>query len=170
MTLKTSTAAGSLDLSDALVSAAASHAERVAEITAVVLKEMDIVPDLRELRLPAGFLLELGAVAQIGVWELQGLHRQLNVDLPTQAEAATSLAELVANDPQSLFSVDSAVLSQRILRVFVENFAWSGHELFESDILVGAIDEDAFIDQLAHFLLENGPQVSKLLEQGRSPS
>lgn len=66
MPLHIDTSDGPLTISDQAIQAVVHHARRVADLTAATLDATGLFPD-RPTRLPAGFLLELGAVLELGL-------------------------------------------------------------------------------------------------------
>jgi len=75
------------------------------------------------LRWPIGFLLELGAVFQICLWESEGLNNALS-GLPSAADAYRNLFERVNTSPEAFGKLDSCCLLRRILTVWCERLIW----------------------------------------------
>ena len=138
------------------------YAARQADLTAATLDATCLFPE-KPASLPAAFLLELGAVLELGMWERQGVRPFLAVDLPTFHEAAAQLATRANQGPEAFEGPDAAPLSRRVLRVWMENFAWDGPQLLGCDVLVGTVDENQFAAVLAEFLLEHHHDLSRLL-------
>ena len=159
------TSEGPLDVPDPLVRAVARHAQRQADLTAVALDAMGLFKS-EPSRLPAGYLLELGAVLELGLWERQGLRPHLDVDLPTFREAADYLAARAAKGPAEFQDPDATPLCRRVREVWVEQFAWEGPELLEAEVLVSDVDDDAFVDVLAEFVWTHRQELSNLLRDG----
>lgn len=132
------------------------HAELSADVTVAVLDSTGLFPPTpdRQTRatLPAGALLELAAVLQLGVWERKGLRPYLRNDLPTFREAASDLAARISEDPDAMKDRGAATLHRRVLGFYLERFAWEGPELLGTDVVVSDVDEDDFIDVLAEFV------------------
>lgn len=103
-------------------------------------------------RLPAGFLLELGAVMQLQVWEDSGVRSLLTVEVPTAAAAAADLNARVQADPGRFTQVDAATLSNQLLRVWLEHFSWSAPEMLGVDIVIGRLDEEELVETMAQLL------------------
>ena len=82
MPFQVETSEGSLVLHDHQIQAIVRHAQRVADLTAATLHATGLFPQ-RPASFPAGFLLELGAVLQLHLWERQGLRQYLDANLPT---------------------------------------------------------------------------------------
>jgi hypothetical protein len=149
VTLNTSD--GPLHLPDELVGALVRRAERQADVTADWLKAAGLFRS-GPPRLPAACLLELAAVLELGIWERHGLRGHLEVDLPTYREAADQLAARCMKGPAEFHGPNATPLSLRVLRVWMEHFAWEGPDLLQADVVVGDLDEDVFIDLLAEFV------------------
>lgn len=98
---------GTFELADSLVVAVTRHAELAADLTGEVLKQMFPGEPPENLCLPAIFLLELGAVLQIGYWEFNRITAHIEAGLPSKAEASRSLSER-AREGASEFEGDDA--------------------------------------------------------------
>jgi hypothetical protein len=156
---------GPLRVPDATVWAVARHAERQADLTAAYLEATGLFNG-KPVQLPAGFLLELAAVLEPGLWERQDLRRHLDVDLPTYREAADQLAARAAKGRAEFDGPDATSLSGRVLQVWIDNFAWDGPELLGTDIVVGHVDEDVFVDVMAKFVWKYRHEIARLLADG----
>ena len=104
MALVVPTREGPLQVSDSEIRAATRNAIRQADLTAVALNATGVFtsaegerPDWS--RLPPGYLLELAATIQIGLWERQGLLPHLAPDLPSFHEAAQVLLDRAGKGP-----------------------------------------------------------------------
>jgi hypothetical protein len=78
--------------------------------------------------------------------------------LPTHADALQDLADRAfrAAGGEQLFDFpEGAVLLRKVIKVWVENFSWQGQDLLGAEVLVGRLDDDALVDQLAIFLFEH---------------
>lgn len=139
------------------------NAEHCAELTAATLQQMGFALD--KLRLPANFLLELSAVLQLQLWERRGLTPHLKSGLPPAQVASTELTGRAAKGWAEFEGKTSAPLSSRVLRVWIEQFAWSGQEFLEADVVVGDVDEEEFADVLAEFLWTHRHQLRNCLPQ-----
>jgi hypothetical protein len=153
---------GSLRLPDAMVLAIARHAEREADLTAAFLRATGLY-ESEPPKLPAAFLLELAAVLELGLWERRDLRRHLDVDLPTNRQAADQLAARCAKGPKEFDGPNAAPLSRQVLRVWVERFAWDGRELLAAEVVLGDVNEDDFIDLLAGFVWEHRRELAHLI-------
>lgn len=146
------TSKGLLDQPELLIRAIAQKAEWTAELTVAGLCRLGVASRPEEIRLPNACLLELGSVLQIGAWEGQGLLQRLAVDLPTFQAAREDLANRCVSFPESFWTTEIPALTRRVLRAWIDNFAWSGPELLGADVLVDTIEEDLFVERLAEFL------------------
>lgn len=133
------------------------NAQNQADLTAATLREMGL--PLNELRLPGSFLLELGAVVQLYVWENRGLTPHLQGGLPTATTASQQLVERVQKGASAFEGKNAAPLSRQVLKVWIEQFAWNGQELLQTDVVVGDVDEDEFANVLAEFLWTHRHQI-----------
>lgn len=170
MPIEIETTEGLLVVSDQEISAVVRHAERKAQLTAAVLDAIGVFRE-RPTRLPARFLLELGAVLELGMWERQGLRPFLNCDLPTFREAADALLARANRGPAAFDSPDeSSSLSSRVLRVWMKNFAWDSHEFFATNFVLGEVDEDQFIELMTQFVWKNRHELSRMLAEPQEPN
>lgn len=136
------------------------NAEFQADLAAACLKAID--QRLRDAGhedgcsgLPAAFLLELAAVAQLKYWELRGLRQLLPSEVPTASDASADLHRRVVLDPQKFFKGIDAPLARQIHQVWIEHFHWLEPELIEADIVIGRVDEDKAVEALAQLLWQN---------------
>lgn len=157
------TAEGTLVLSEQQIQAVARHAVRQAHLTAATLDATGLFPDKPTTCFPAAFLIELGAVLEMGLWERQGLRAYLNSDLPTFREAAAQLAARAKQGPGAFEGPEAAPLSRRVLRVWMEQFAWEGRDHFAADVVLGRVDEDQFADLLADFIWQHRHELARFL-------
>ena len=165
MPIEIETSEGLLVVSDQEIRAIARHAERKAQLTAAVL---DATGVFREgpTRFPAGFLLELGAVLELGMWERQGLREFLDTDLPSFREAADALLARARRGPTAFDSPDDASsLSSRVLQTWMKHFAWEGPDLLNADFIVSDVDEDQFANMLADFVWQHRHELFRLLDK-----
>jgi hypothetical protein len=150
------------DVPGVVLDAVTHHANWQAALTASVLNGWkDRLPNLHLL--PRGFLLELGAIFELDYWERLGLRAQLNSDLPSYHEAKLQLTQRAARGPQEFEGPGASLLAPRVLRVWLERFAWDGPELLGAEVLVGELDEDLFAELLADFVWRHQQGLSKLL-------
>jgi hypothetical protein len=164
MPLKFETREGLLVVSEQQIQAVVRHAGRQADLTAAALDETGLFPD-RPTVLPAGFLLELAAVLELGLWERQGLRPYLDIDLPTYREAADELAARAKRGFAEFDGLDATPLSHRVLQAWMQHFAWEGPDLLQADFILGDVDEDQFANVLADFVWQHRKELSKLLNE-----
>jgi hypothetical protein len=164
MPLQFETREGLLVVSEQQVRAVARHAERQADLTAMALDATGLFRN-RAAVLPAGFLLELAAVLELGLWERQGLRPYLDIDLPTFPEAAEELAVRAKKGFAEFDGLDPAPLSRRVLQAWMQHFAWEGPDLLQADFILGDVDEDQFAQVLADFVWQHRQELSKLLNE-----
>lgn len=147
---------------NALMLAVARYAERRADLIGSYLRSSDLRPT-GEIRLPAAALLELAAVVELGVWERRGIRCHIDSDLPFYREAADTLVVRCSKGPSEFRGPNAAPLSELVLRVWIENFAWDGPRHLQTDVVVGNVDEDEFIDLLADFVWSNRRELAQLI-------
>lgn len=140
-----------------VVAAVVRFAERQADFAAAVVDALVAEATRRGdafdgRGLPPGFLLELGAVVQLQVWEDAGVSSLLPVELPTVAAASKDLHERVQADPGRFKRAEAATLSTQLLQVWLEHFSWTAPVVLGGDIVVGDIDEDILIETMAQLL------------------
>ena len=153
--------AGSPELSDIQIQAIVHNAERRAEPTAAYLDRW--YGESKTCRLPPAFLLELSAVLELELWERQGFRPYRITDLPTFEEAKVQLAERAFKGPTEFTGPNARPLSEAVLRVWIEQFAWEGPELLQAEVLVGPVDEDEFADALAEFVWQHRHKLSRIV-------
>jgi hypothetical protein len=170
MPLHIQTSKGLLVVSDLAMEAVVQHAHRIADLTAATLDATGLFPE-KPTYWPVGFLLELGAVLELGLWERQGLRGYLNTDLPTFAEAAAALATRATKGPQEFAGPRAAPLSSRVFHIWMEQFAWQGSHMLGAEIVLGQLDEDQFADVLADFVWQHRHELAQFLtnEQATNP-
>jgi hypothetical protein len=164
MPFQIDTSEGPLTLSDQQFQAVAQHAERVADLTVAILDAIGLIRN-KSAPFPAMFLLELGAVLELGLWEQQGLRAFLDTDLPSYQEAAAALAARAAKGLVEFEGPNAAPLSSLVLRVWMENFAWEGPCHLQAEVVVGNVDEDQFAQVLADFVWQHRRELSGLLNK-----
>jgi hypothetical protein len=115
-------------------------------------------------QLPAGFLLEFAAVLQLGLWERQGLQEYLPAALPSYREATRNFSRRASKGPAEFEGPSPAPLSQQVLGVFIQHFASGGPKFFQTDPLVGDVDEEEFADVLAEFLWTHRSELTRFFQ------
>jgi hypothetical protein len=166
MTIAVETTEGLVEFSDAFIGAIARRAEFVASLVGeTILRAALDFPqpptgNVHQLNVPAAFLLELGAVLVLELWERHGITAHRDVGFPSWRDADADLALRLNEDPTQFNRLESASLSQRVLRFWVENFTWDGVATFRVDVILSSADEDAMVDAVAHFLWDNRKALS----------
>jgi hypothetical protein len=132
------------DFPGEMVTAVAVDAARDAERVRLFLKHLGIeaAPD-KPCRLPAGFLLHLGAALRLLAWETQGFFCHRAAGLPEARQAIRDAFRSRA---------DPTELSVAVLRLSVERFAWSGPLDLTADVALDDLTDEAALDALAEFL------------------
>jgi hypothetical protein len=148
------------DFHPAVIAAVRENAERQACMVAELLHALD--PRLKEAGLssgaaglPAGFLLELGAICQLVIWENEGLRSVLAADVPSADEAILELNREAAEAPDQFQSPMNRRLGARVMQVWLERFSWAAPDLLQADVVVGEVDEDALVEALAQLLMDH---------------
>ncbi|MEN6407488.1 MAG: hypothetical protein ABFC77_13585 [Thermoguttaceae bacterium] len=160
---------GSLELPHLQIQAIVRNAERRAELTVAKLDDWGY-RESKSCHLPPAFLLELSAVLELGLWERQAFRHYLNTDLPTFEEAKVQLAGRAFKGPAEFASPNASPLSEAVLRVWIEQFAWKGPELLQAEVLVGPVDEDEFADVLAAFVWQHRHELSRVFQPNHEES
>ena len=170
MALVVPTREGPLQVSDSEIRAATRNAIRQADLTAVALNATGVFASAKGehpdwSRLPPGYLLELAATIQIGLWERQGLLPHLAPDLPSFHEAAQMLLDRAAKGPAEFRGADATPLSRRVTQEYLDRFAWDGPELLDAEVVLGDASEDDFIDLLAQFVWTHRHELEHLISK-----
>jgi hypothetical protein len=153
MALVFDTPEGPIEVHELVVQAVVRHAEFQAQVVAVALRAMGHVPESGQAcSFPAGFLLELAAIAQIKQWEMDGLREFIDADLPTFAEAAADLHARAVASPADFDAVANLALSGRVVEIWYERFAWDAPDLLQAEFLVDRIDDNALVNAFAKLL------------------
>jgi hypothetical protein len=108
----------------------------------------------RPVRLPADFLLGLGAALRLLLWERNGIRVHLDAGLPPARDALRDVFRSVI-DPE--VAARTATLPSRVSALFVDRFAWTGRLELEADVTLGEAQEEALLDALAEFLWVHRP-------------
>lgn len=153
-----------------LVEAVAREAACDAEAVALFLHQFGFVPTAeRPIRLPARFLLHMGAALRLLAWEEGGLRIHRDEGLPA---ARSAIIDAFARYGPSPGEAPSAIdFARQVFALFVERFAWHGRRDLEADVLLGDLaDEDALVDAVAEVLWRarhaRGPQPGKEASDG----
>jgi hypothetical protein len=146
---------------DPLFQAAAHEAALDADRVALFLEGIGFRPahgdgEVVPVRLPGGLLLGLGAALRLLLWESGGARAHLPVDLPSSEEVIRDLfvAAFDRDQPERLDAL-AHELTRRVLRVWVDHFAWDGRQAWDADLVLGEADEDALVEALAEFLWQH---------------
>ena len=139
------------------------HAQRQALLVKFFIDEItEGKPD----RFPSVYLLELGAVLELGMWERGGLKDHIADELPPYAEAFKTLDERLELGPSEFDGPYATPLSQQVLIAWINNFAWDADQSFGAEMLLGQVEREEFVDQLASFLIEHHRELDGLLGWG----
>jgi hypothetical protein len=132
------------------IEAVASQAESDADLVLAFLNEIGIhpTPDC-PVGLPPGFLLDLGAALRLLEWERVGVRSHLQDGLPPARRALTEAFRFHQERPDR-----GPSLSQRVMVLFVERFAWHGRRDWNAAIVLDSLDDDAALDAVAEFLFK----------------
>ncbi|QDU17465.1 hypothetical protein CA11_53070 [Gimesia maris] len=156
------TSEGEIKLADSLMVAIARNAEVTADLIVEELKQMFPEEPPENIRLPANYLLELGAVLMIGYWEFNGILAHIEAGLPSEAEATKNLSER-AQKGASEFAGDNATpIQNQVQQFWIHNLAWDGPSLMSTEMVLDEIDEDQFMD-LAEFLWKHRQELKQML-------
>jgi hypothetical protein len=129
------------DLLDAVVRDAEADADRVV----LFLDALGLTPPPGQTRpMPAAFLLDLGSALRLLAWEAHGFSFHRDAGLPAARDAIRAAFRGSPRDP--------AELSNAVLRLAVDRFAWAGQPELGTDVALGDVDEDAALDAIADFL------------------
>ena len=152
----------SLGVSDFMLHAVVCHAQRQASLTGVFLRSAGIIEDQAKGP-PAAFLLELGAVLELGLWEHLEARRHLDVNLPTYEEAFHEFVARCNDGPKAFHGPNAMSLSVRVLQTWIEHFAWDAPDLLGTEVVIRVADGDRIIETLAEFLWNNRYQLRKIV-------
>jgi hypothetical protein len=149
-----------------LLEAVAHDAAADAELVALVLDALGLRPTgdgaaRVPLRLPAFFLLALGAALRMVMWEERGLHAHRDAGLPPAHGALREVARaLVAPEPHAEKERAATELVSRVLAVTVERLAWNGRPVLGADVAIDGVREADLLEALADFLWAHRPRES----------
>lgn len=158
------TADGSIDLPDVVVRAVAQQASLQAELTVETLRVMGFEPNAN-LRLPGAFLLELGAIAMLKLWELGGQKDHFPVSVPDFEAAKSSLVERCQGGQEAFADIADTPVSKQVLRIYIDYFAWEGKDDLDATFVIGSVPEDQFVDVLAEFLWMHRHELQSVLRR-----
>lgn len=146
---------------DELIAAVALEAEADAQSVVAFMRQlgMEFSPE-KPHGLSPDLLLFLGAVLRLASWENSGLQIHLDAGLPSAKEAFVDAYRSVVEQGKPTVGSD---LSNAVLALFIERFAWNGRRDLNAAIVLDSIDEDAALDALAELLWSR--QLSKRGEE-----
>jgi len=149
------------DFHPELMSAVCYFAERSAILTGEVLRRLadnGVGCDraFTDRGLPAGFLLELGAVAQLAVWAQSGVAALLPKSIPGFHDAAAQLNDRVQANPHQFNDIGSAILARQLMQLWIEHFHWTAPWLLGADLVIGELDEQDAVAAVATLLRQLG--------------
>jgi hypothetical protein len=138
-----------------LVQFVAEGAAWEADAAVFFLKAVGLVPQRGQpCRLPADFLLNLGAAMRLLVWEQEGVTAHVEAGLPRALEATRRVFLEAVPRPGRERRPDPW-LSLAVFRLIVNHFAWTGRRDFRAEIRLDFPDEDALAQALAQFLWDH---------------
>jgi len=155
---------GAIVVPDEVIQAATRHGERQAEMVVAAFDEHGLFPQ-RPIGLPAGFLLELAAVMELGSWEQQGQRDHLDSELPTYREAADAFLARAKQGSAAFTSPETVSLHNRVAQVWMKHFAWDGPDILQADCVIGDVDEEEFAQLLADFVWQHRRELSTILDK-----
>jgi len=101
--------------------------------------------------IPPAALQEIGALMQLGVWELTGIQPS-SLGLPSSHEAALEFNERVRLDKAQFWRPDAATLDARVFDAWHQRFVWGDSASLSADVVGGDLQTDAAVDAMAHLL------------------
>lgn len=102
---------------------------------------------------PRAFLLELGAILRLAVWERAGILGCLERGLPGAEEALADLFARFSRGPQDAQSDgEKSALVLEVFKISLNRLALSGRSELQADIVMNQPDDEAYLDALADLL------------------
>ena len=141
------------DLVRAVESQASQEAALVAQFLDRWAPTVFSATGLQPTVLPGSFLLAMGCVFRIAIWEAEGIVRHLECGLPTRDIAlilAMSFLVNTAQEPEHRKTAER--LQDQVLQFFIGFLAWTGPQEMGGDVVLGALEDDRVLDQIAVFL------------------
>jgi hypothetical protein len=144
-----------------LIVALARDAAYMGHLTARFLERLGLVPrgkrsTLEPVALPREFLLELGGVIRVGIWEAAGLSDRLGQDLPRAKHALAELFARTAGERTSDLGNGSCFGTfQLVCRIVIDRLAWAGREEIGADVVLGDVDDADLLHAIADLLWAN---------------
>lgn len=142
------------------VHAVARRAHYVASLVAYTLDAIHDqagidVETARSRPFPVGFLLELGAVMQLALWENAGLTFHPEAGLPSADAAGKDLERRAKLGPSEFEDATRLDLWRRVNAFWTEHCAWDAQHLLGAEVAVDHTDDDLLVERLANFLWTN---------------
>jgi hypothetical protein len=136
-----------------LVRFAVDEAGRDADDVAALLAAAGLAPPGGTGEVPAGVLLDLGAVVRLRRWEAAGHAVHIEAGLPT-ARAALQLviATLLSAAVDRAGLAAAGELGRAVFGLAVSRFAWTARARLGADVVLAGGAEDALVEALAQFL------------------
>jgi hypothetical protein len=133
-----------------LVAATAREAESCADWVILLTRHLgyDASP-VKPIVIDREVLLFLGAVLWLHSWEIAGISIHCEAGLPRAADLLTNAARALAENGTK---PDGSGLSKRVMRLFVENFAWDSRGDLAVPVVLDGLAEDMAVDALAELL------------------
>ena len=101
---------------------------------------------VRPIFLPREFLLQLAAALRLLCWEAQGFFFHRDAGLPDAQEAIRDAFRSLADHHE-----ERTDISKKVLRLFIDRFAWNGQRDLGAAIALDDLADDAALDALAEF-------------------
>ena len=156
------------------------HDMLVRETLAAIVRRADLTADLviafvNKLRpngpiprLPKEAWRELGALAQIQVWESRGILQLLERKLPSFSEAIADFADRLEAAARDSNAPLEALLSDLVFKVFVDEIALTGMDDEQADVIVRSNINDTLINELATFVWTHRAELESLINGATS--
>lgn len=153
----------SSDVCDELSAIAYAYGHRLAELIADFLEGSRAEAGSGSPA-PPPYLLELGAVLQLTVWEANGLRASLPADLISAEAAREQLKQRIRSGIASFNQPESAVLFRDVLYCWLEHCAWAAPDCLGAEIVIAnqCAGPNEWLDDLADFLWTNRGVLSEL--------
>ena len=147
------------DLPPDLVQAVARDARADADHVGLFLREIGIAATPQKpRRLPAAFLLDLGAALRLLSWEQAGLDLRGVAGLPPARQALLAVLRAAASHGGAGPGAPPGSLSSLVVAAFADHFAWNARVELDAEVVLGEADEEAALAALADFLWEHRPR------------
>jgi hypothetical protein len=107
------------------------------------------------LAFPRTFLLELGALLRLWLWEKAGFRPDLPPDLPSAQEALEQLLGRLGGGDFFADEPNSSLLLQRVLHISLSRMSWQSPLELGADVLLGQVSEEELVEAMAQLLWEH---------------